>query len=253
MSDRLPFLRLASAAVLLLALLAGCASTGQTRRPDPRDPVEGFNRSMYKFNSAIDRAVLRPVAVAYHDHVPRFMQTGLSNFLDNLSYPTTMVNDFLQGKFVAGLQDTGRILLNSTLGLGGLLDPASAAGLEKNDEDFGQTFGRWGVPPGPYLVLPLFGPSTVRDAGGLAADAIMTPTWYFVDAWITVSGRLGDAVNARSLVLKEVADSRAAALDWYTSVRHAYLQHREALVHDTTETTGETNDNLYFPDEAAPK
>src|SRR5215510_976138 len=170
MSDAVRFLRAVSMIMFLLALSA-CAANGQSRRPDPRDPMEGFNRSMYGFNSAVDRGVLRPVAKAYHDHVPRFMQTGLSNFLDNLETPNVMVNDFLQGKMVAGLADMGRLLLNSTLGLGGLLDPASAAGLDKNDEDWGQTFGRWGVPSGPYVVLPLFGPSTLRDAPLLYVDS----------------------------------------------------------------------------------
>ena len=123
-----------------------------------------MNRGTHRFNNAVDRAVLKPAATAYRDYVPRIVRTGIGNILDNLEYPNTIINQFLQGKLLAGLQDTGRFVLNSTLGVAGLLDPASDAGLPKNDEDFGQTLGKWGVPAGPYFVLPFLGPSTVRDA-----------------------------------------------------------------------------------------
>jgi len=236
MSDAVRFLRAVSMIMFLLALSA-CAANGQTRRPDPRDPMEGFNRSMYGFNSAVDRGVLRPVAKAYHDHVPRFMQTGLSNFLDNLETPNVMVNDFLQGKMVAGLADMGRLLLNSTLGLGGLLDPASAAGLDKNDEDWGQTFGRWGVPSGPYVVLPLFGPSTLRDAPLLYVDSR-----FRLDEIAEYYDYKKDDVVSWGLLTLYAIDTRAQllstdqmlkrAFDEYSFVRDAWLQRREYLVRD---------------------
>ena len=150
---------------LVLALVAlsfaGCATL--PGKPDPRDPFERFNRSSFAFNDALDRAVAKPVAKAYKKVTPRVVRTGVSNFVSNLGTITTVVNDVLQGKMKQAGHDSGRFLLNSTLGLGGLFDPASAAGLERNNEDFGQTLGKWGVKSGPYLMLPLLGPSTVRD------------------------------------------------------------------------------------------
>jgi phospholipid-binding lipoprotein MlaA len=224
-------------ALVALVLLGGCASV-----PDgtakPQDPFERVNRATYRFNSAIDRAVLKPVATAYRDHVPQFIRTGVSNFLDNLGYPTVIVNDFLQGKFVDGFRDTGRLVLNSTLGLGGLLDPASSVGLARNDEDFGQTLGKWGVPSGPYLVIPLMGPSTLRD----------TPARY-VDAQLSLVELLEDDVEfldddgvVAGLVVLNVIDTRAGLLsldsvigrayDEYAFVRDSWMKRREFQVLD---------------------
>jgi phospholipid-binding lipoprotein MlaA len=244
--------RAACAVVVLLGVLAGGVGFASDEGND-HDPWQSFNRPIFRFNDAVDRWVLEPVAKGYTFVAPEPLRRCVSNFFQNLRVPINGVNDLLQWKPVASASDVGRFAVNTTVGLAGFFDPATYFGLVRHDEDFGQTLGVWGVPPGPYLVLPLFGPSTVRDTGGLVADAAITPTWYFVDAWITISGRLGDAVNSRSLVLKEVEDARAAALDWYASVRHAYLQHREAEVRDSREIPREINDNLYFPDEGAPK
>src|SRR5690348_9354193 len=146
--------------LLLVAgmMLAGCATLPNSK-PDARDPWERFNRASFKVNDALDRAILRPTARAYVKVTPRVLRTGVSNFFANLETVTTLVNDALQGKVAAAGHDSARFLLNSTLGLAGLLDPATAAGIDKNDEDFGQTLGKWGVHSGPYLMVPLFGPT----------------------------------------------------------------------------------------------
>ncbi len=213
----------------LLLLLAGCATTGQ---PTPGDPLERMNRGVYRFNDAVDRAVLKPLATGYESNVPRVVRTGVGNFLSNLAFPTTIVNDLLQLKIKDTAIDIGRFAINSTLGIGGLLDPASHFGIPRNEEDFGQTLGRWGVPPGPYLVLPLLGPSTLRDAPSLAAD-------YQTD----LRTQLGFDTRARiALGVLSVVDQRAELLsldqslgstyDPYAFLRNAWLQRREYLVKD---------------------
>jgi len=161
----LSHLRLGAAAAAIL-VLTGCATTAS----NPQDPLEGYNRAMFSFNDAVDRAVLKPVATGYKNVVPGFAQTGVGNFFGNLSDAWSSVNNLLQGKPEQAGTDFGRVALNSTFGIFGLLDIASEAGMQKSDEDFGQTLGKWGVPSGPYLILPLLGPSTVRDTAALPAD-----------------------------------------------------------------------------------
>lgn len=209
--------------------MVGCASA--PRNPDPRDPWEGFNRVSYSVTDAVDRAVLKPTARGYRKVTPQFVETGVSNFFSNLNGPTTIVNDLLQAKFLAGLNDTGRFLLNTTLGLGGLLDPASAAGLDRNDEDFGQTLGKWGMSSGPYLWLPFLGPSSVRDGLGQGVDMFGNPVRYVERDAIRYSLdglNLIDA-RARQLDLEETLNS---AYDRYAFIRNAYLQQREYQVKD---------------------
>ena len=220
----------ASASALLALLLAGCASTSAASK-SPHDPLEPLNRGVYRFNDAFDRAIARPVAKAYHDHVPNPIRSGISNGIDNLAYPTTIVNDLLQAKWRAAINDIGRFLLNSTFGLGGLFDPASKEGLDKNDEDFGQTLGKWGVPAGPYLVLPFFGPSTLRDA----------PMTY-PERYTDLRGYLGDWETKWTLIAVGALDTRSELLsvdqvlrnayDPYLFTREAYLQRREYQVRD---------------------
>src|SRR2546423_5899516 len=159
---------------LAFLLLCGCASHGVTKR-DPRDPWEPMNRATYRFNDKFDRAIAKPVARTYRRVTPQFVQTGVTNFLDNLQYPIVMVNDLLQGQFKPFAQDSGRLLLNTTLGIGGLFDPASAAGLDNNYCGFGQTLGKWGIKPGPYLVLPLLGAPDVPDWVGLFTQTHSDP------------------------------------------------------------------------------
>lgn len=213
------------------ALLAGCATT--QRAPSPKDPWEGVNRATWEFNQVLDRGLVKPVAKAYRKYVPRFAQTGVNNFLTNLGYPTTIVNNFLQLKMLDAASDTARFVINSTLGLGGLFDPATEAGLHRHDEDFGQTLGSWGVPSGPFLMLPLFGPSTLRDGPSLVAD-------YYTDvrAHLDNTDREIDfaysgltVVNARARILPAEA-ALEGAYDRYALVRNAYLGRREFQVRD---------------------
>ena len=216
--------------VALTLLLCGCATA--PAQPTPGDPWERVNRGMFRFNEAVDRAALRPIATAYERHVPRFLRTGISNVLDHLELTTTIASDFLQLKLGDTAADLARFTLNSTLGIGGLLDPATAAGLPQNDEDFGQTLGRWGVGPGPYLMLPFLGPSTLRDTLGRTADAQVD-----LRAQIDIEAEerralLGIAIIAERAELLPTDAALAAAFDRYAFARDAWLQRRQFLVRD---------------------
>jgi phospholipid-binding lipoprotein MlaA len=217
-----------SALSLALLALFGCASLPNAKR-DPRDPFERMNRSIYKFNDAVDKAVARPIAHTYRRVTPQFVQTGISNFTSNLDYSIVIVNDLLQGRFKPFAKDTARLIMNTTLGIGGLFDPASSAGLDKNENDFGQTLGRWGFKPGPYLMLPILGPSDVRDAVGKVANAYSTPRQYINDNTVYYSLYALYFLEYRaSLVPQEkLLDS---AYDPYAFLRNAYLQRRQFLI-----------------------
>jgi phospholipid-binding lipoprotein MlaA len=229
------YLRAATGALTAL-LLAGCATTGTTA---PGDPFERMNRGTHRFNDAVDRAVLKPVATGYRSHVPRLIQTGVDNVLQHLAFPTTIVNDLLQLKITDTLIDLGRFAVNSTLGIGGLLDPASHFGIPRNDEDFGQTLGRWGVPSGPYLVLPLFGPSSVRDAPSIYADA-QTDLRVALDLDSTTEwGLAGLSFVNRRAELLPFDPSFDSAYDRYAFIRDAWLQRREYQVKDGDVPSGE--------------
>lgn len=224
--------RIAPIAVAFATLfMLGCASQPITHR-DPQDPFERINRVTFKVNDALDRAVAKPVAKTYVKVVPKFIRTGVSNVLSNAAYPTVIVNEILQAKFLPALRDTGRLLLNTTVGLGGLLDPASAAGLPRDDEDFGQTLGWWGVPPGPFIELPLLGASDVRDAIGLIPDEYTNGRHYIDDnAWFWGVAVL-HLVDLRASLLKTEATLLQGVYDRYSFIRDAYLQRRKYLVHD---------------------
>jgi phospholipid-binding lipoprotein MlaA len=216
-------------AVLCCLTLAGCATMKSA--PSPADPWERVNRTTYAFNDGLDRAVLKPVAKGYRQFVPQFARTGIRNFLSNLAYPTTIANDLLQLKFMDAVSDTTRLVINSTFGLGGLLDPATKANLPRNDEDFGQTLGRWGVPSGPYVMLPFLGPSTLRDAPSLYAD-------YLTDGrHLIANNNLGFAFAGLSIVdrrarLIPAEEAIATVYDPYALIRNAYLDRREYRVRD---------------------
>jgi phospholipid-binding lipoprotein MlaA len=213
-----------SALSLALLTLLGCAAP--PAKKDPRDPWERVNRTTYKFNDKLDKAVLRPVAHGYQNVTPQFVRTGVSNFVDNLTYPVTIVNDLLQARFTMFARDTGRLLMNTTLGIGGLLDPATPAGLEKNSNDFGLTFGRWGIPKGPYFVIPFLGPSDVRDGLGRIPAAYLSPQNYVNDWRIQYSVWAVELLDARYRLLSTdpLVDS---AYDPYLFVKNAYLQRRD--------------------------
>lgn len=218
-------------ALMLVAGLHGCATTGPAAKRSAQDPLEPMNRGIYKFNDAFDRSLAKPVARTYKKLAPRPVQTGLSNFMDNLFYPIVIANDLLQGKFKPAVKDTGRLLLNTTLGLGGLLDPASEAGLTENDEDFGQTLGRWGMPSGPYLMLPFLGPSSIRDGLGRFADSYASPVHYVEEDKVRYGIYAVYALDARARLL-DAESALAGAYDRYALIRSAYLQRREYLVRD---------------------
>lgn len=224
--------RRGAAGVLLAAVsaLGGCASVPH---PNPADPFEGFNRSVQRFNDAVDDAVLVPVASAWRDHVPSFVRTGVGNFFGNLDDAWSAVNHLLQAKPEPALTMTMRVAVNTVFGMLGLLDIGSEAGLERQSEDFGQTLGRWGLPPGPYLVLPLLGPSSVRDAAGRPLDMAATSTARIglEEGEITAASML-NIVDTRSRLLGASRLLEQAALDRYIFLRDAYLARRRNLVYD---------------------
>ncbi len=217
-------------------MLAGCATQ---RAPSPRDPLEPVNRAVFEFNDGADRFVFKPVAEGYKRVLPGFVQAGIRNFFSNLGDPWIAVNQLLQGKVELALSDGWRFIVNSTFGLGGLLDVATDMRLPKHAEDFGQTLGVWGVDTGPYLVLPFWGPSSVRDGVGLIADSYGYLPWRLPD-WLDFSHRVAwqnsllalDYVNRRVQLLDTTNLLEEAALDRYAFVREAYFQRRRNLVYD---------------------
>ena len=210
--------------VAAAAALTGCAG------PNPRDPYEGFNRSMFKFNDAVDQAALKPAATAYKNVLPTFVQTGVNNFFGNLSDVWSAANGFMQGKGEQGMSDVMRVALNSTFGLLGVLDIASEAGLRKHNEDFGQTLGYWGVQSGPYLMLPLLGPSTVRDTVALPLDIKADPWGYKDPVNVRNIGSVTRIIDKRAGLLDATSLMEEAALDRYEFVRDSFLQARESKV-----------------------
>jgi phospholipid-binding lipoprotein MlaA len=213
---------------LCLLLVCGCATLPPGSKRDPRDPWERLNRTSYNINDALDRALVKPAAKGY-THLPQPVQHGVHNFFDNLNYPITIVNDLLQGQIKPFFSDIGRFLFNTTVGLGGLFDPATAAGMDKNNRDFGQTLGKWGVPKGPYIVVPIFGPYTVRDGfGAVTVDYFSNPSNY-AKFWVSTSLWLVRGVDRRARLLPLDATIQSA-YDPYAFIRNAYLQNRDFMV-----------------------
>lgn len=215
-------------ALALLAPVALARDDGQVN-----DPLEGFNRGVQSFNDGLDNAVLKPVATTYRDVVPSFARTAIGNFFGNLGDGWSAVNHLLQGKLEPALNMTLRMAVNTTFGLGGLLDVAGEAGLERQSEDFGQTLGVWGVPAGPYLVLPLFGPSSLRDAGGRVVD--MQPEVaprYTHDEAVRNGALVLNVVDTRASLLGATRLLDDIALDRYSFIRDAYLARRLNQVYD---------------------
>lgn len=222
------------AAMLLVAsTLTACATTS-----DPRDPFESFNRTMFRFNDVVDKTALKPAATVYREILPSFVQTGIGNFFGNLGDVWSAVNNFLQAKGEDGANDILRVALNSTLGFGGVLDIASEIGLPRHKEDFGQTLGKWGFEPGPYVVLPLLGSSTLRDVIALPVD-FSGDLWTYKDPvrWRN-TGIVVRLVDQRAALLDASSLIEEAALDPYEFVRDAYLQRRESKVYDGESRSG---------------
>lgn len=223
---RLSLLR--TLAMLAVIVLSGCATA-----KNPQDPLEPLNRGIYKFNETVDRLALKPVAKGYRAVVPPPVRGGVTNFFGNFRDVTTAINNALQLKIDVAFADVARVAVNSTVGILGVFDVASRIGLEKHEEDFGQTLGRWGFPDGPYLVLPILGPSNVRDAVGWVGDYYTDPEFYLItespETWIALGTRI---VNVRANLLEAERLLEQAALDRYAFLREAYLQRRRSLIYD---------------------
>ena len=218
------------AATLTAACLLSACATVPAGKHDPRDPFERVNRSVFRFNTATDRAVFRPAAKAWQAVVPPPVRHGLGNFVGNLQYPVTIVNDVLQGKLSDGGHDLTRLFVNTIFGLG-FFDPATHAGLERHDEDFGQTLGKWGVPSGPYLMIPLLGPSSLRDAPAKLVDEYANGRHYLSDQYLGYGLWVTSKLEQRTQLFD--ADAvLARTYDPYAFVRSAWLQRRDYQVRD---------------------
>ena len=208
---------------------AGCATTQYA--DEESDPWQGMNRGVYGFNDALDKSILEPVATAYVDHVPEGIRNSITNFFDNLGYLNVILNDFLQGKFTQGGEDIGRFIVNSTLGIGGLFDLAGPLGMPAHEEDFGQTLAVWGSEEGAYMVLPLLGPNSVRDAPDLAVSAVTNVT-FLAGTTFFWPFTVVDVINTRANLLPATRLRDQSALDPYVFTREAYRQRREYLIFD---------------------
>ena len=215
--------------LLSVTLFAGCASTN-----NPRDPLEPLNRAVYHFNDGLDKAIMKPVATVYREVLPDVVRTGVTNFFNNLYDILTALNNLLQGKIADAVSDVGRLAVNTTVGVAGLIDVATEIGLERHKEDFGQTLGRWGIGDGPYLQIPFLGPSSVRDAIGAFGDYKVDPIrWIWRDHVATRNSLWGlYFVNLRASLLDSTKILDEAALDPYEFQRDAYLQRRRNLIYD---------------------
>ena len=247
---------------MLVAFCAIVVATTGCATPERPDPLEKMNRGIFAFNEGLDRYALEPVATAWDYVLPGFVQEGIENFFQNLDMPVVLANDVLQAKPAAAFEDVARFFFNSTLGIAGIFDVATRVGIPDNDEDFGQTMGYWGVPPGPYLVVPILGPYTLRDGVGEIADSTATAYAYWNLLWFDVVGlntyettgasigtRGVRLLNLRAIYLEEIENSRKDAFDYYAFVRNAYLQNRQAKVLDSTDTASAIEEDLYEIDE----
>lgn len=234
--------------LLAIALLSsGCASVNGSA--DPHDPFEGYNRAIYQFNQDFDTAFGKPISKAYNKVVPAPVNKGITNFFSNLYDFTVLANSLLQLKFGQAAQDSMRIFFNSTFGILGLFDVATYMELPRHREDFGQTLGYWGVPPGPYFVLPFLGPSTIRDSAGIAVD------WTFFDPVFNQSVAVRNSllvvnfIDTRADLLGATRILQMAALDPYVFTREAYLQRRRYLVYDGNPPPEELEEQAPAPEE----
>ena len=213
----------------MVAAVSGCATANNR---NPQDPFERFNRSMFIFNDAVDRVAVKPAATVYRKTLPQFVQTGVGNFFGNLGDVWTAVNNLLQGKFEDGLNDFMRVAVNTTFGIGGLIDIGSEAGIQKHHEDFGQTLGYWGVKAGPYVVLPILGSSTLRDTLATPIDIAGDPWAYKRPLAVRNTGTVLRGIDLRASVLDASSLVEDAAIDRYEFIRDAYLQRRQSKIDD---------------------
>ncbi len=245
-------LRLSLFSLLVCSLFL--IATSVSAQEEVSDPLEGMNRGIFWLNDKLDRYVLEPVADGYDYVTPNFVQDGISNFFSNLRYPSLLLSDLIQLKFDQVATHTGRFVLNSTVGLGGLIDVASEVGLEEHDEDFGTALGHYGVPAGPYLVLPILGPSNFRDGFGRLVDNLLDPLAWIAfstasdsDAeWITFGAASLKVINTRAELDEAIEAARDASVDYYLFTQSAYYQYRDSVIHDKAST----EDDPFADDEA---
>ncbi len=225
--DSMRPLFLTTALLISPMLLIGCAGAH-----NPNDPLEPLNRGIYRFNDTVDKAVIKPVAQGYSAVMPAVGKTMVSNFFSNLDDVVVTANDLLQFKLVQGFSDGMRVFVNTTIGVFGLIDVASTGELKKHNEDFGQTLGKWGVGNGPYLVLPILGPSTLRDSAGLYVDGYSSPVYQIKHMRTRNQAYLARGLNLRAELLDQEKVLREAMLDPYEFMRDSYLLYRKNLVYD---------------------
>jgi phospholipid-binding lipoprotein MlaA len=225
---------LASPVILTQAPSPSKSADDEDEDLEPYDPFERFNEVMFRFNYNLDRFVLKPVAKAYNVVMPDPWQVMIANGFDNIKVVPRVVNNLLQAKWAGAGREVARFLINSTAGVGGLFDPARDYwGIDRSREDFGQTLGRWGIKPGPFLILPILPPMTVRDGIGRGVDSLMDPlTWLLPFVWTRLGMTVGEMVNDRSLNLDLYEGFEDVTLDLYSAVRYSYLQRRERQVRD---------------------
>ena len=237
--------------ILAVSLVAGCAQNPPGG--EVYDPIEPWNRKVFWFNQKVDDYVLKPAADAYVFVTPQFARQGITNFFTNSLYPSTILNSFLQGKVGDGLTDSMRFVVNTTLGIGGLFDPATAMGLPMNSEDFGQTLGVWGSGPGPYLELPVFGPSNLRDVFHFPVDWFMNVYPGVVQSTAIEAGLTAtNVINTRAQLDQAIEIRREAALDPYVFTRSAYDQRRTSMIYDGNPPEQDLFDDSFFEDMEEP-
>ena len=224
--------------VFYIALCTSLLSNSASAQDSSYDPWIEMNQHVFAVNDYFDQLLVRPIALTYTSITPRVLQIGVGNFFDNLQDVNIAINDFLQIKIQEGISDSSRVLINSTMGVGGLMDVATNLGLDRNEEDFGQTLGAWGVETGPYLFLPVFGASNLRDSFGLMVDAVFNPIRFLENIETRYSLYLMDELDFRSSLL---AYDELIIGDRYLFVREAYVQNREYVVNDG-EVTDEFGD-----------
>ena len=212
---------------------------------DDDDPWRGMNEGTHAFNETVDRLVVEPVGTGYDAVVPELVKQGVGNFFENLMVPRPILNDLLQGDVGYALKHTGRFMVNTVVGLGGLIDVADEVGMDHDPEDFGQTLGRWGVEPGPYLVIPFLGPSSVRDTVTLPLDYAANPAFWVGEGVVTAGATALSLTDTRAGALEEISANRESAINYYVFLRDAYLQNRARKVNDGAT---ESEDDLYDTD-----
>ena len=232
--------------IFVLILLSGCSYQNELIN-DPIDPLENSNRSIYTFNENLDEAILEPAADGYDYITPNFLQKGFNNFFDNINYPVTIINQVLQGNIEESLQDTLRFTINSSIGILGLFDPASRMGLTEHDEDFGQTLAVWGVKEGPYLMLPFFGPKTLRSLTGDLADVLFNPLLNIDDTNLKINTNLISILQDRSdlSTLEEELDN---SFDPYQYIKDSYIQNRKYKIYNGNITEDDLEIDIDFDD-----